>query len=90
LSGRSGIRPLPIVIAPLLALALLAVSGCSGEPTPAASAADQPFTKEELAAMRKSVMTQSEFHELLKIRTAERDGTAVVKTKTSARKSKPR
>jgi hypothetical protein len=89
LTRSSGTRRLPGVTASLLGLALLAFSGCTGEPSIASSAADQPFNKEELAALRKSVKTQSEFRELLKIKAAERDGTAVVKLKASARKSKP-
>ena len=77
---------------PLLAVIVLAAIGCSGEPTAATNgamaAAAQLFSQDELTAMRKSVKTPTEFRALLKIRTAEREGIAVVKTKTSAGKPK--
>ena len=44
----------PIVVAPLLAIAVFATAGCSGDPSASNSAAaDQPFSKEERAAAKK-------------------------------------
>jgi hypothetical protein len=74
--------------APLLAAIVLAATGCSGEPTAATTAATQLFSEEELNAMRNSVKTPTEFRALVKIKTAEREGRAVVNTKTSAGKPK--
>jgi hypothetical protein len=76
------------VAAPVLALVLFAASGCREQPSAANSATNQLFSKEELAEMRKSVRSQAEFRQLLKIKTAERNGSAVVKTKGSAGKAR--
>ena len=38
-------------------LTLLTATGCSGDPAVAVSGADQPFSDEELVAMRKSAKT---------------------------------
>ena len=83
---------LSCLAAPLFVVSLLAVAGCSGEPTAAANgavaAAEQLFSADELNAMHQSVKTPREFRALLKIKAAERAGTAIVKTKKSAGKSK--
>ena len=83
-------RRLPSLAAVLLALAVLAATGCSRELNETTAAADQGFSKEELTAMRKSVKSLGEFRELRRIKAEEHAGTVVVKTKTVARKSKPR
>jgi hypothetical protein len=85
---NAGFRHLPSLCAALLTLTVFAAAGCSGEPSTATTAGSQLFSQEELDAMRKSVNTPREFRALLKIKTAEREGTAVVKTKQSAGKSK--
>jgi hypothetical protein len=54
------------------------------------SSTDEPFSEAELAEMRKSVRTQSDFRQLKKIKLAERAGAAVVKTKASAGQTKPK
>jgi len=87
---RVGLMSLPLFGTARLALALLPASGCSDEPAAAVSEADQLFSKEELAEMRKSVKNVDEFRELLKIKTAERAGSNVVKTKAAAGKTEPR
>ena len=75
----------------LVALALSAGVGCSGEPAAEATAADdQPFSPEELAAMRKSVASVDEYRALLKVKLAERAGAAHIKTKSSAGGPKPK
>ncbi len=83
---------LDCLAAPLLAAIALTAAGCSGEQTAAANgpvaAAEKLFSQDELTAMRKSVSTPKEFRTLLKMKAAEREGTAVVKTKTST--GKPR
>jgi hypothetical protein len=76
------------VAAPVLALVSFAASGCREQPSAASSAANQLFSTEELAEMRKSVRSQGEFRQLLKIKTAERNGSAVVKTKVAAGKAR--
>ena len=85
----AGLKFLPFLAMPLVGLALLAASGCSDEPTAAVSDAAQPFSKDELAEMRKSVKGVDEYRELLRVKTAERAGSNVVKTKSSAAKKKP-
>jgi hypothetical protein len=81
---------LPFLATPLVALALVAATGCSGDPAVTASAADQPFSDDELAAMRKSVKTVGEFHELVRRKSMERSGSTVVKTKSVAGDGKPK
>ena len=80
----------PFLATPLVALALLAAPGCSDNPTAADTEANQVFTKEELAEMRNSVKSVSEYRKLLKIKTAERKGTAVVKINSHPGKTKPK
>ncbi len=87
---KLGLMSLPFLAAPFVAIALLSVAGCTGEPGPSVSSADEPFSEIELAEMRKSVKTPSEFRELKKIRLAERSGSAVIKTKSTAGKPTPR
>jgi hypothetical protein len=75
--------------ASVLAVALLSATGCSeGGADVSVSSTDEPFSESELAAMRKSVKTQSEFRELKKLKLAERAGAAVVKIKLGRSKSK--
>ena len=69
----------------LAALISAASPGCSRGPRPDPSAAPADFTPAELAAMRKSVRTLDEYRELVRIKRAERLGSAVVKTKGTPR-----
>ncbi len=87
LTRRVGFKCSPLLAAPLVALVLLAATGCSGEPKAAVSAADQHLSPEEIAALRKSAKSPVEFRELLRMKLAERKG-AVVTTKSSAGKRK--
>jgi hypothetical protein len=82
---KSDLMFLPLLVTPL---ALLTATGCSGDPAVAVSGADQPFSDEELAAMRKSAKTTREFRDLVRLKTMERAGSTVVKTKSIA--DKPR
>jgi hypothetical protein len=79
--SKSDLVFLPFLAAPLT---LLTAGGCSGDPAVAVSGADQPFSDEELAAMRKSAKTGREFRDLVRLKTMERAGSTVVKTKSIA------
>jgi hypothetical protein len=72
------------------ALPLIGAPGCSGGPEVGVSADDEPFTKEELAAMRKAARSLSEFRDMKRKKLAERKGAVVIKTEPAARKTKPR
>jgi hypothetical protein len=87
---KLGLMSLPFLAAAIVGLAFLPAAGCSGEQGASDSSADEPFSEAELADMRKSVKTPSEFRELKKIKLAERAGAAVVKTKSTAGKPAPR
>ena len=78
---------LPVSKTLLVALALLSGGGCSGEPAADVSASNQGFTDAEMAEMRKSAKSVSEFRELMKLKLAERAGAAVT-TKSAATKKK--
>jgi hypothetical protein len=87
---KVGSMSLLLLATPLLALTVLSATGCSEAPDPSVSSTDEPFSEAELAEMRKSVRTQSDFRQLKKIKLAERAGAAVVKTKASAGQTKPK
>jgi hypothetical protein len=72
------------------ALPLIGAPGCSGDPAVGVSANDEPFTKEELAEMRKAARSPSAFRDMKRKKLAEREGAVVIKTQPAARKSKPR
>jgi hypothetical protein len=80
----------PFTATALVALALLAGTGCSEDPGPTGSEVDQAFSKEELAEMRKSVKTIDEFRELKRVRLAERTSGGAVTTKTVPGNTKPK
>jgi hypothetical protein len=73
----------------LLALALLAGGGCSGEPSAAVPAANDSFSAEEMAEMRKSARTVGELRELMKKKLSQRAG-ANVTIKSAAGKKMPK
>jgi hypothetical protein len=80
---------LPFPSTLLVALALLSGEGCSGEPSAAVSTANDSFSEEEMAEMRKSAKSVGELRELMKLKLAQRAG-ANVTTKSVASKTKPR
>jgi hypothetical protein len=84
---KMGLMPFPTTL--LVALSLLAGGGCSGEPSTAVSTANESFSDEEMAEMRKSARTVGELRELMRMRLAQRAG-ADVTTKTVAGKKKPK
>jgi hypothetical protein len=73
----------------LLALGALAVPGCSGDSAGVAST-DAPFTKEELADLRKSARNQGEFRELIRQKIGQQQGMVVVKKKLAPRRPRAR
>jgi hypothetical protein len=84
------IRKSDLMLLPFLAtpLTLLTATGYSGDPPVAVSGADQLLSDEELVAIRKSAKTAREFRDLVRLKTMERAGATVVKTKSIA--DKPR
>ena len=85
MSPKNRCTRLGLVTGPIVTLALLAVSGCSGEPSADAGtaesvgAADQIITEEEIAELRNSSESRQDFRRELNLMIAERSGVKVIR-----------